>query len=82
MRSGMHLKTLNMHTSLHACMQVWANENAHTDAQHTHRQRCTHMLRPGCVAVGAVLSISSPALTAYPGLRREGQGGLRINLHV
>lgn len=45
--------------------EVSTHRNAHADA-HTH----IHTLCPGCVAVGAELSISSPALTAYPGPRR------------
>lgn len=50
------------------CMPICS---ADTHCAHTH----THTQCSVCWTVGAELSISSPALTAYPGPQRLGQGG-------
>lgn len=54
-------------TFVHALARARISE--HTNVQ-TIKDTHAHMLCPSCVAVGAELSISSPALTAYPGPRR------------
>lgn len=67
---GMDVCTLKQpHAHYHAFTQVHTQKNKIKNA-HIHNQTHIHVLCPGCVVVGAELSISSPALTAYPGPRR------------